>query len=346
MLMGRAFSVLLATALPLLALGCGGSFSSESPGGDASTDAKPGVDASSDAKKPDGSPDGCSAKTCAAVGAECGKTGDTCGGTLECGSCPAPKTCGSDNKCACVPRTCGQLSWMCGTGPNGCGGTLDCGPCGEGLTCGGGGDHVCGTQPCTKTTCAAHPEVQCGSIPDNCSSTIDCGTCQSPAVCANNKCACEPAQCTACGTGLPNGCGGEMDCPCQGTHSCIGGVCKDCPNCSVLGYQCGTLDNGCGISLSCGACTGSKSCDPTTHQCADSVTLACTGCPMGYASAIVLQQSTACDGNCPPTNIPSVCVLTPFVVQAYASPGCLPGTHLAMTVPGCYNSTAYVCVSD
>jgi hypothetical protein len=33
-------------------------------------------------------------KTCDALGAECGKVGDGCGGTLDCGTCNGSKICG------------------------------------------------------------------------------------------------------------------------------------------------------------------------------------------------------------------------------------------------------------
>jgi hypothetical protein len=94
---------------------------------------------------------GCTPRTCASAGANCGSLSDGCGGTLDCGTCTAPETCGgggSANVCgtgACTPRTCASVGANCGTLSDGCGGTLDCGTCTAPKTCGGGGKaNVCG----------------------------------------------------------------------------------------------------------------------------------------------------------------------------------------------------------
>jgi len=79
--------------------------------------------------------DACVATTCAAEGAECGSIEDGCGGSLDCGSCTAPETCGGGgtaNVCgtgSCVPLTCEEAGATCGQVDDGCGGELDCGPC-------------------------------------------------------------------------------------------------------------------------------------------------------------------------------------------------------------------------
>lgn len=52
------------------------------------------------------SPDGCcTPTTCAAQGANCDSIPDGCGGTLECGSCTLPATCGG----AGMPNQCGVI---------------------------------------------------------------------------------------------------------------------------------------------------------------------------------------------------------------------------------------------
>jgi hypothetical protein len=61
----------------------------------------------------------------------CGTLADDCGGTLECGSCTAPRTCGGGNPgtpgvCGCTKATC--AAGECGQRPDGCGGTLTCIP--------------------------------------------------------------------------------------------------------------------------------------------------------------------------------------------------------------------------
>jgi len=91
----------------------------------------------------------CTPTTCAAKGLNCGTIPDGCGGTLTCGVCTAPQTCGGGgvaNICGvCTPTTCAAKGLNCGTIPDGCGGTLTCGVCTAPQTCGGGGvANVCG----------------------------------------------------------------------------------------------------------------------------------------------------------------------------------------------------------
>ena len=93
-------------------------------------------------------PQQCEPSTCASVGAGCGSVPDGCGGTLSCGSCAAPQSCGGGgvgNQCGCTPSTCAALGANCGSVSDGCGGTLDCGSCSAPQSCGGGGTaNQCG----------------------------------------------------------------------------------------------------------------------------------------------------------------------------------------------------------
>ena len=91
-------------------------------------------------------PPPCVKTTCSAQGLSCGPTGDGCGGTLNCGTCTAPATCGGSGvrgQCGssppCVPTTCAAQGLTCGPTGDGCGGTLNCGSCIAPATCGGGG---------------------------------------------------------------------------------------------------------------------------------------------------------------------------------------------------------------
>ncbi|MBI3767819.1 MAG: hypothetical protein HY271_04895 [Deltaproteobacteria bacterium] len=71
----------------------------------------------------------CTPTTCAAEGKSCGTIPDGCGGTLDCGSCTAPRTCGgggTPNVCGC-PSNCGGD--ICGTVVNSCGQQVSCGTC-------------------------------------------------------------------------------------------------------------------------------------------------------------------------------------------------------------------------
>jgi len=79
----------------------------------------------------------CTPKTCAdldgtAGSKHCGPAvPDGCGGTLNCGECPAPNSCGgggTPNVCGCTPKSCDELGKSCGSHSDGCGGIVRCGP--------------------------------------------------------------------------------------------------------------------------------------------------------------------------------------------------------------------------
>jgi hypothetical protein len=96
----------------------------------------------------------CVPTTCAAAGANCGSIPNGCGGTLNCGSCAPPQTCGgggTPNQCGgCTPTTCAVAGANCGIISDGCGGTLECGSwCPAPQTCGGAGlPGQCGGTSC------------------------------------------------------------------------------------------------------------------------------------------------------------------------------------------------------
>ncbi|MGZ3452449.1 MAG: hypothetical protein ACXVEF_22765 [Polyangiales bacterium] len=93
-------------------------------------------------------PGGCMAKTCEALGANCGPVADGCGGILDCGKCTAPEACGGGGKAnvcgggggPCVPKTCADVGADCGPIGDGCGGVVaSCGTCTAPAICGGAG---------------------------------------------------------------------------------------------------------------------------------------------------------------------------------------------------------------
>ena len=86
-------------------------------------------------------PADCSPATCATLGQTCGPAYDGCGGTLDCGRCPAPDT--------CEPVTCSSYGrTVCGVLSDGCGNALDCGGCTGDAVCGGGSrPNECATPP-------------------------------------------------------------------------------------------------------------------------------------------------------------------------------------------------------
>jgi hypothetical protein len=153
----------------------------------------------------------CLPATCSEFGAECGPLEDGCGGVLDCGSCPAPSSCGGagvPNACGCSPRTCAGLGKNCGSITDGCGNTLTCGTCSTSETCGGGGvANVCG---CTAMTCLS-AGMNCGTVSDGCGGMLDCGTCDARMTCG--------------GGGTPNQCGWTVPAPgaasCSADHWCL-----------------------------------------------------------------------------------------------------------------------------
>ncbi len=196
-------------------------------------------------------PETCSGGTCTCTpntcppGA-CGTMPDGCGGTLNCGSCTPPQTCGGGgvpNQCGCMGTVC--QPGMCGTMPDGCGGMIDCGSCPAPQTCGGGGvPNQCG---CMPNRCAPGA---CGIIPDGCGGTVDCGMCANGQACVNNMCACLPRTCAqagaACGT-TSDGCGGMLFCGnCPGGESCVSN------QCTTGGSDAGGTDSGGGGDASTG----------------------------------------------------------------------------------------------
>jgi hypothetical protein len=147
----------------------------------------------------------CTPMTCAALGYDCGITGDGCGGSLSCGSCTNPQFCGGGafNQCGgdngfapdggviCTPTTCTALGYNCGQAADGCGGLLNCGSCTNPQYCGGAGYDQCGGNnglnpdggvACIPTTCA-QLNYSCGVAGDGCGNALQCGTCTAPQYC-------------------------------------------------------------------------------------------------------------------------------------------------------------------
>jgi len=232
----------------------------------------------------------CTPITTCPAGDNCGTVSNGCGGTLSCGTCTAPQTCGggtpsNPNVCGCTPKTTCPAGDNCGTVPDGCGGApINCGTCTAPQTCGGGtpsNPNVCGCTP--KTTCPAGDN--CGTVSNGCGGTVDCGTCTAPQSCGGgtpsnpNQCGCTPTvtSCPAgqnCGT-APDGCGGAINCgTCTAPQTCggtgTGGVCGCRPfTMCPTGENCGIAGDGCGGTLNCGTCGSSQSC--VGNQCVATV---------------------------------------------------------------------------
>jgi hypothetical protein len=214
-------------------------------GGGAGNDASGGVDASTfDGAGPKFTQDSsvatnkCTPKSCTELGYNCGVNADGCGGTNDCGVCPASQLCGAGggySQCAdptllpdggpvCTPKKCTDLGYDCGVAADGCGATVHCGSptCAPGEFCGGGGFDKCGgktlisspdasTSLCIPATCASLG-YDCGFAGDGCGSTIgSCGTCTGT---------------FKCGAAKPNVCGSNIPCTglCTQQAPCDGGT--------------------------------------------------------------------------------------------------------------------------
>jgi hypothetical protein len=267
-------TLVLAMAAAIACVACGSA--APSTFGPQETDASTPI-ASSDGSTPIGALLGgdagsaaCVPKTCVQLGYTCGMNGDGCGGTLDCGGCPAGQYCGGGgySTCGatagslpdggvgsdggqttpCIPATCQNLNIDCGYAGDSCGGVVSCGSCASPEFCGGGGYSKCGgnngllpdggATTCTATTCVALG-YSCGVAADGCGGVLNCGTCANPEYCGGggfDKC------------GGNNGLSPDGGIPCTPT------------TCATLGYTCGVAGDGCGGVLSCGTCADPQYC--------------------------------------------------------------------------------------
>ena len=213
---------------------------------------------------------------CMAANANCGTIPDGHGGTVNCGTCTAPETCGGGgtaNQCGCTTKTCpaGNTGDSCGTVPNGCGGTLSC-TCVSGDTCSGTSNGTC--QPaCVPMTCGSGGVgSMCGTLSDGCGGQITC-SCPVGDTCTSGTCqtggGCTPTTCSAqgknCGS-IPDGCGGTLSCgTCPVNATCTNNVCvaQTCTPNPCPSNSCGTIPDGCGSTENCGTCPSGDTCSPT-----------------------------------------------------------------------------------
>src|SRR5262249_1733600 len=135
--------------------------------------------------------------------------------------------------CSAYGKNCGIY-----TNVDNCGVTKSytCGLCGTGQTC---TSNVCVCVPETDAAFCSRLGANCGSVTaaDNCgtSRTVACGPCSAGEVCASDTCCTPLTKAEACGV-----------------------------------QNCGTADDGCGGTVSCGTCSGA------TPKCA-SPCLQCVG---------------------------------------------------------------------
>ncbi len=245
----------------------------------------------------------CTPATCASLGKNCGSVSNGCGGTLSCGSCTSPQTCGgggTPNVCgqaACTPETnaafCSRLGKTCGsvTANDNCGTSrtvTSCGTCTSPLTCGGGGTaNVCGQAACTPETDAAFCSrlgKACGSVTanDNCGTSrtvTSCGVCNDSNGCTND----------ACNSGTCAFTNNTASCADDGnvctTDVCSAGACT---------HPAGNAGTVCRSAGSNATCNPGETCNGTSTSCpADAFAASGTACTGGTCNG-----SGSCSAGC------------------------------------------------
>ncbi|HEU0115099.1 MAG TPA: hypothetical protein VFQ80_10505 [Thermomicrobiales bacterium] len=262
--------------------------------------------------------DGKARCSCKPEGETCDGPSQCCGGLCRngvCTACPGDLTACNGN---CVDlqtddRHCGSCEHACADGQRCVGGNCVCdgtscprGCCGgpDGTTCQRGTDDAaCGIGGAACQSCGACTTcdgTQCVNATACCGDTSSCqgGACVACAAgqrCQGGQCVCNAASC-------PNGCcngatcvpfadqtdqrcgtGGAACKSCTGHDTCGGGgtngACGCTPTtCVAQGKNCGTIPDGCGNTIDCGACVAPDTCgggDPSvpnvcgcTSQCA------------------------------------------------------------------------------
>jgi hypothetical protein len=202
----------------------------------------------------------CETVTCADLGYQCGFAWlgcgpDTASNYTDCGGC-TPDADGGARTCnavfhncepSCTPGTAAAICAAahaasgveCGFISNGCGGIVDCDNvagfgCKSGQSCGvrGIANH-CDPQE-TPDECVALGRT-CGDITSSCTkATIHCGDCATGQVCNSNG---------VCGP------------------PCAAKKCSD-----FAQYECGSFNDGCGGTVTCGTCPNGV-CNQTTNTC-------------------------------------------------------------------------------
>jgi hypothetical protein len=116
--------------------------------------------------------------SCAQVSVQCGKTGNGCGGVLDCGACQNGGIC-NDGVCGstpCTPNTC--MDGQCGMLSDGCSGVLNC-SCTNGDVCIVNSNSCC--LPESDMAFCASLGKNCGTAtaPDNCGTVRTVASCGS-----------------------------------------------------------------------------------------------------------------------------------------------------------------------
>ena len=228
----------------------------------------------------------CAKVTCASLGKNCGSISDGCGGTVTCGTCGAPATCGGGGKAnvcggGCTQTTCAAQGKNCGAMLDGCGGWIACGDCASPQLCGGEGvANVCGTPPPIVQNLTFNPNPVVGG--NNTTGTVTL-TLPAPSGGAIVTLSCSNTSVNTCpaSVSVPSGqtsvnFTATTSPPPQDTVSmnaaCLNGQCYNmtlyvtaaCVPAVCMTGNCGSMGNGCGGTLNCGACPSGQVCTNNT----------------------------------------------------------------------------------
>lgn len=216
--------------------------------------------------------DGCVAETCGDIGAECGDHVDICGNALNCDTpgCSTIDCDGLDTVCRNyhdVPETCASGTCVAGSCTSYT--NVPVGTVVSGGVCDGSGnviecttaahctpDNSCEVASCVGNVCQSNPDpttvVDGGWSSFGAWGCADSDTRSQSRTCTNPAPACGGATCIGSTTNTEECTGGDV---------CSSGVCTaNCTpkTCVSEGYACGTWNDGCGGTFSCGSCSGSK----------------------------------------------------------------------------------------
>lgn len=148
----------------------------------------------------------CTPKTCAQLGANCGQVSDGCGGTLNCGTCPAGQTCGGGGRANVCGIACGSP----------CSNWTECTQPGEGCDVVRGCCVPCGASgaPCCVNFAAGRFYCGDGGTALVCGRSYGSGTTTGYYCCQNqgDGC-CQQGRCTSTGT--------CCKCPANGLNFCV-----------------------------------------------------------------------------------------------------------------------------
>lgn len=224
----------------------------------------------------------CTPTTCAAQGKNCGTSPDGCGGTLDCGGCDAPQTCGG------------------GGVANVCGGDVQCGGC-DAAQCQTCVDGQCvaacdGSEGCCDGTCTLlFTTSNCGACGRVCTTTVANAT---PA-CINGACTyfCNPPDFIDCGgvcvdwRNDPDNCGvcGNACKSINGTAACTNGTCQLACDPGFMNCD-GNPATGCETNIA----TNPDHCGYCYQPCGGA-----QGCVGGTCTRLGCDGTAPCSGQCP-----------------------------------------------